>query len=491
MAAKQSKPSDYALIGYIVLEAELETISPLRIGSGRSDRADVEVIRRADGQPYIPASSLVGALAHRFYMEVDLDRKTNLSRKEEGQQAKAQYLKQAADIFWGTEMSGEEEDTSWQSHFRVPNMDLTPPGNGKATTVRDGVKIDPVTGTAEENKKFDYEILEPGHTFTLKAELTLRQGFAGELDHLKEILAHVKHCLEENFRIGARTTRGFGQVACKGMKIRHFDFAVVEDRKDWFAYTASDQILLSSNLELSVLPPLKPKSHFSLHATFALQGPLLIGSAPGPNDDANRVQLKSGGKPTISGTSLAGAIRHRAYKILQTCGMEEGEAYRYIGALFGRVDTDGPDKKVSKSKVSIYESEIKGAVNLEQPRIRIDRFTGGASRGGLFTDQPVTSKEADAVALRLDIESPGPTEIALLLHVLKDLWTADLAIGGGKNIGRGRLKGTWATLNFHPGEITLTAEGEGIALTGDEMGLLALEASEKAFSALFTTKSDT
>ena len=35
-----------------------------------------------------------------------------------------------------------------------------------------------------------------------------------------------------------------------------------------------------------------------------------------------------------------------------------------------------------------------------------------------------------------------------MLHVLKDLWTGDLAVGGESSVGRGRLAGTRAILDL-------------------------------------------
>ena len=133
------------IVGYIRLVAQMETTSPLRIGSGKENRADVEVMRLPDGSPYIPATSLVGAAYHRFHREV-----------EQG------GMEQAAEIFWGTVMRGEaaRNPMTWQSHLRVSDMVLEAP-EGERVRVRDGVRIDPKTGTAEEGKKFDYEFLEP------------------------------------------------------------------------------------------------------------------------------------------------------------------------------------------------------------------------------------------------------------------------------------------------------------------------------------------
>jgi hypothetical protein len=46
------------------------------------------------------------------------------------------------------------------------------------------------------------------------------------------------------------------------------------------------------------------------------------------------------------------------------------------------------------------------------------------------------------------IQQPTDAEIGLLLLLLKDLWTGDLPLGGEISVGRGRLQGIIARMNF-------------------------------------------
>ena len=64
---------------------------------------------------------------------------------------------------------------------------------------------------------------------------------------------------------------------------------------------------------------------------------------------------------------------------------------------------------------------------------------------------------------------------AMLLLLLKDLWTADLPIGGESSIGRGRLKGLLASLC--KGEMTMTDldhRHPGLLKVGDRQQLNTL-----------------
>lgn len=468
------------ITGYFLLVAEMETVSPLRIGSGKKDRADVEVIRLPNGEPYLPASGIVGALAHRYHHEVE--NKT---------------LKQAGEIFWGTEMNRGTADQvmTWQSHFRVPDMKLTGPDNAKIR-IRDGVCIDPVTNTAKEGMKYDYEFLEPGYVFTFRGEVTLRAGFSKDIHHdLRKLTAFVREALQQEMKIGGLTTRGFGQLKCNSCQIRHFDFqsepeqARAMQRKDWFAFLDTKKFVPDPPEKWKALPEMKAQNRFSMRARFGLKTSLLIGAPGGANDTVDKVQLRSRKEPVISGKSLAGAIRHRSLKILQTLGVAEKVALEWLGNLFGEVDQTTKDrrdrKRAIKSKVTTHEARIEFSMKPEQrqkqTRIRIDRFSGGVVRGGLFESEPVWRQEGQSLELRIDIRDPEPWQPALLLHVLKDLWTGDLALGGEKNIGRGVLEGRTGELWFGEECLKISTESEGVEMGDNPLAQAALKTSEEAF----------
>ena len=149
---------------------------------------------------------------------------------------------------------------------------------------------------------------------------------------------------------------------------------------------------------------------------------------------------------------MAGVIRHRALRIAQTLNIDN--AATRIDSLFGRepktrlqdrVLTEAEKAHVG-SRVTVRETEIQDVKSMLQNRIRIDRFTGGVLDNYLFNEMPVFGGPNSVVTIDVRIRNPKQWEIGLLLLVLKDLWTADLPIGGGANVGRGRVHGTMATL---------------------------------------------
>ena len=95
----------------------------------------------------------------------------------------------------------------------------------------------------------------------------------------------------------------------------------------------------------------------------------------------------------------------------------------------------------------VRETVLEHVHSLVQNRIRIDRFTGGVLDNFLFNEAPVFGGPGSVVKLDVTLRDPSRAEIGLLLLVLKDLWTADLPVGGGASVGRGRLQGLGAELS--------------------------------------------
>jgi CRISPR/Cas system CMR subunit Cmr4 (Cas7 group RAMP superfamily) len=169
--------------------------------------------------------------------------------------------------------------------------------------------------------------------------------------------------------------------------------------------------------------------------------------------------------PVLTGKSIKGALRHRALKILKT--LEVPDAEKSLQGLMGWVEADGKSNAV-KSRLRIEEVIMEGVEEgVSQNRIRIDRFTGGTMNGALFNSLPVWANEGEK-HLTLILTLPDDYkdwEATLLLHLLKDLWTEDLPIGGEKSIGRGILTGKRATITNNSGKISFERKEKKGGLT--------------------------
>ncbi len=423
-----------------IIQGLCTNISPLFIGKGEGDFVDREVVKDAEGKPFIPATSFIGVIRHTLENDFEL----------KGVEKEFLYLFGAK----GESVASEEK---YQSHIIVD--DLTPLSHS-SVAIRDGIKIG-AQGVVEEGKKFDYEIVEPGARFFLNMEVKVREGF--NVTNIEKILKTVLELLQEGLAFGAYTTKGFGKVKFSDLKIYKFEFP--KDKESYFSYldkgTLSEKNTIS--LEAESLNKKKKKSYFSMEAEFSIKNSLVIGG--GYSEEADKAHLKSNNENVLPGTSLKGVLRTRAEAIIGVLSNSEEKVKEFINPLFGFTDENA--KKKSKSRIIIEETHIKETKEAIHQRIRIDRFTGAVCEGALFNTQALWGGKAK---ISLKIKEPKEEEIGLCLLLLKDLWTGDLPLGGEKAIGRGVLKGISAKLDY---------DGQKWIIKETEDGKLMVEPSSK------------
>ena len=397
--------------GKIILTGKLRLLSPAMIGSGRDERTDMDLIRDSDGKPFIPATSFVGVLRHSIKVKAE---------------------REQLERFWGSEK--KKDKPLYQSALYCDDLSIS--DTKPEITIRDGVAINSKTGRAKEHAKYNYELIERDTIFNLRLEIDLIRGH--EL-FFKQMLATIIKVLQNGeLRLGAKTRSGFGKVKLEDYKVYEFDFHNKEAILKWlkgeftepsdFKYQAFD--IAKDNL-------------FKLDATFSIKNSLIVRSYTASPDEPDSVHIKSRGKDILPGTSLKGAIRARAERILNTLGKPSG----IIEDLFGRVDEDR--KEAKRGRLIIEETVLDGYPSEVQTRIKIDRFTGGVMEGALLETMPLfSSKDRKTFNISITVEDCKPHEAGLMLLVLKDLWTGDLPVGGEKAIGRGVLKGISANITY-------------------------------------------
>ncbi|MDW7973031.1 MAG: RAMP superfamily CRISPR-associated protein [Thermodesulfovibrio sp.] len=412
--------------GFLILKGEIELISPAIVGSGKSDTADLEVIKDSNGVPYIPATSFAGVLRHKI-------KNFNIPRK-------------TLEKIWGLSVALSHQDLRQSS---IIISDLLPKGT-PSLSIRDGVKIDRKRGIAEDKAKFDYEVVDAGALFDLKIEVPLN----GEDDELKKRLlsTYVEMLKNDLIRVGAKTNSGFGKIRLKDYKFYHFNFKEKDHVIAWFRYLKTNE--LPNTQELTIEPIPFNEKKFELTAYFTIKNSLIVRDYSIDPNSPDMVHIKSNKKPVLPGTSIKGAIRARAERIVKTLGIENS----VIEDLFGDAGKDVSEPK--RGRISIDETYIDGYTEEVQTRIKIDRFTGGTIEGALFETKPLFStKEEREFQIKITIQDYKDHEVGLILLVLKDLFTGDLPIGGEKSIGRGVLSGK---------RVSLLIDGEKIDFTKPE-----------------------
>jgi CRISPR/Cas system CMR subunit Cmr4 (Cas7 group RAMP superfamily) len=440
----------------VVVEGRLILLTPAHFGNGDgSDETDLPLL--ADEvdptRPLLTGASLAGAL--RAYLRRVSNNEASLDTA----------------LFGGAHGDDEGE----QSPLIVDDA----LGQAAGVELRDGVKLDPTTRTAAEGALFNVETWAAGTTFPLHLELVVLDREGQPEAAMQALAAALTGLSNGSITLGMRKQRGYGKVSVEQWRVRRYELAgSVRDLLDWLkdgnrplpedgpgvslvpARDRDDGALMADLLKAFGAPdaqalPLRQNA-LVLTAQFALPGSILIRGNTGRDDlgpDMVHLHSRRDGrlKPIVSGTSLAGALRARATRILNT--LNPNKTQQIIAEMFG------PEMKgkvtPKASRVVVEECEIVNAVtDLVQNRIRIDRFTGGVVEGALFSEQPAFGKKDTCLTIRLRLLDPKDYEIGLLLLLLKDLWTGDLPLGGEISVGRGRLRGRSATLSWKRAEKT-------------------------------------
>jgi CRISPR/Cas system CSM-associated protein Csm3 (group 7 of RAMP superfamily) len=434
------------IIERIIVKGILELATPAHFGNGESGGlTDISLLRDPlDGTPLLTGASIAGAL--RNYLR-EYAGGYGVKENQDG--------RTLAEKLFGYIHAVDE--ASYESWLVVEDAHGKPPQAGNAVEIRDGVTIDPITRTAEiengKGKKFDIELLAAGTTFELGFELWLT---AEQHDELLEAFAIALNGLKEgHIHLGMRKRRGFGACRVADWQVSHYHMNKIDEVLAWL-----DGNPLPGSLSVPALAP--QGEAFDIQATFRLdKSSLLIRSDSGEADAPDTVHLRSWRngqlKPVLSGTSLAGVLRSRALRIANTLMNNSQEGAAFVDGIFGkRIRTS--DDVPSGSLLTVAESKIsdQAITNLVQNRVKIDRFTGGAFPGALFSQQPVFGKDLGdtKVTIKLSLRKRPANanifdaQVGLLLLILKDLWGGDLPIGGESSVGRGRIQGDSASLQL-------------------------------------------
>jgi CRISPR/Cas system CSM-associated protein Csm3 (group 7 of RAMP superfamily) len=474
------RPDHRHIIKRIIIRGVLILDTPTCLGKGDADSpVDLPLLRDSiSNNALLTGSSIAGAL--RNYLR---ERKKGYGKRDCRHEAATMLF---GDLFAYDEEKDLPEDKKIEAISKDSQSQLII-NDALSTDVikaelRDGVKINSVTHTAEEKKKYDLELLEAGTKFPICLELLINKN--ADENILKQALTLAIEGLEPNddsvsgeICIGMRKRRGFGRCHVKEWQVWEFNLENFDDRMAWLTLDHSwknepfcaKEAIASPSIATALgvnLEEEDKRDRITMQATFTLTSPLLIRSGEASSNKApDVVHLKSRRngklKSILSGTSLAGVLRHRGERIVNTLKKDKN----IINKIFGF--TDENTKEAKASRLIVDEVEINDTTDLVQNRIAIDRFTGGALHGALFNEQPIFANDKTNLEITLQLRQPKDSEIGLLLLLLKDLWTGDLTVGGTSSIGRGRLQGRSATIKYGDRTWTISQNSNEEFLTID------------------------
>lgn len=444
-----------------VIKARISNTSPLVMGIGEGDVVDKAIAKRKNGQVYIPGSAFLGCVK-RYCAD------------QNGCQLEDENSKE---YFWGSDNS-KNNNTS-QSHLRILPIlvvgDVSPD-----IRVLDGIKIAIDKGVVSDGAKYDYEVINNQVSFGLTMEVYAREGMSS-MD-IQTYIAQIKSCLlSGELSIGAYTGLGFGKIKASKLEIQEFTFP--DAALAWFHYKTGKEIINNfQEIEVSR----KESDDVIIQAIFGLKSSIMTGMSD-TKSQSDKSHYTFDNKAALLGKAIKGAVNHRLTKILKTCtNVTDIERLQLLG--YGKdekKDHPGidPSKETdaARTRLEVDCAIIDKAELSLQDRIAIDRFTGGTIDSAKFDSEPAWAHDGTNLILKFKIKSFNPWEVAALVHVIKDLWTSDMPIGGEKNVGRGMLIGKSVNITEKRGTCTIT-QGDSDLVIDDKLELL------KGYEADFKTK---
>jgi CRISPR/Cas system CSM-associated protein Csm3 (group 7 of RAMP superfamily) len=440
------------------------TRSPLHIG-GRGSAAgpDAPVSRDARGRPIIPGTALTGAL-----------------RDALGQST--------PHGLWG----GSEEEFG-ASRIVVHDATLTAARSQDPSAVavlgrRDGVAIDRALGSAVDGLLYGREVVPTGWWARIVVDLHAAPG--GEPDALAA-LGEIRAVLTNGLALGARTSRGLGELRADAA-----DVTITQVRFDtaeafWRTRRTPDQPDLPT-------PNRTTPDTVTIDIDWCPDGPVVVGSGsatanlsfvpvlePDPHGGAKqRLRL------VLPGTAVAGALRARAELICRTLTgrgpsaefTEQLADTPLVAAVFGSaagvngatrsrltvhdcastttVDTATwrgalapvtQDDTVPRPARKVAGAGSPSAELRRTEHVAVDRWTGGASDGRLFSEYEPHGFAFEPLRLRLRLsglpEAHRRPAVMLLLLTIRELAQGRLPLGGRTTRGYGAVSVTGLTLS--------------------------------------------
>jgi len=460
---KECKTYPYRFLARVVIEAK----TPLIIGSGiKNIKTDAMINRDVNGMPFIPGTTIAGLLRHSLYE----DKRNQLMGYQSETNgvgsmlivSEGKILDSNGNVIDGLyDISTLDNDT--RKFLQLP--------------IRQHAKINH-QGVTVSGGKFDEEVVLKGTRFCFELEM-LSEDSDKECD-FKDLLNTIN---SETFRIGGGSRSGLGSIDIILCKYKKLDFSKEGDFRSYLAKSSSlskewsgyEEYSFKKNEDVDESEWIEYK--LELHP----EDFLFFGSGYG-NGEADMTFVNESyiewrdGKGTIKeqkkallipASSVKGAVAHRtAYYYNKNNGvfadmLKEGDSIEnHVGtknkavlALFGsegeKSDED-KTKTVHKKRGNVLFSDVIKERNKSDKEkilnhVAIDRFTGGAKNGALFSEETLYAKEEE-IEIQIMVNKSAFTQddekIRLAFEkALINICKGMLPLGGGVNRGNGIFYG--------------------------------------------------
>jgi len=478
------------------IEGRLVAQSPLHVG-GMGGNADVDLAlaENGAGKLYVPGTSLTGPLRAWLYECIGSQKVEQLW----GYQSPPPRDRKEA---W-KRREKKEDELGWASFVIVEDGQVILPSNAEVE-IRDGVGIDRYLGRAAERAKYERAVLPKGTVISLK--MTVDYSSDTEPDTKSIIGALLKALQGERVRFGAARSRGLGRVKLTDLNLWQEDFATPQGiiaflRGEHTALTLADLGSFAEAQEpasIKIAIDWQPRGALMVKAA---QDGLAVDMLPLVSATQDRFAF------VLPGSSIKGALRSHAERIVRTLfptlptpreGKEkdaflkqleihevddEDVEYRrsLLGAMFGaagkresqdEIDDDDLTPLLGASAITIEDCYARSLFTQKQwatvtqakemnellPALQeaglasaqpafhvaVDRWTGGAAEGALYTVLEPHGMAWNEMQLSLKLarlrEDEHLAALACLLLVLRDFSMGLIPLGFGVNRGMGAVQ---------------------------------------------------
>lgn len=383
------------------------------------------------GRPHLPGTSLAGALRE-------------MTRRADGEDA--------ADALFGRLLpagtGGSEVDAQasriWVLGTRPAGDDGSEPTT-VPTRIRASTAISRTRAAAAPNTLRVEEVLPAGTRF--EAFLRWDDAPASGLDRLLSQLATWRPL------IGHGTSRGRGRCVIEDIRHGTLNLGEAAGLRQWLTLSGPELArAVATTPVASPGPSGEPEP--VLRVSVQITGPLRTGSGePAPATGRQGQQIapmfRDGERYVLPGTGLKGVLRSRAEFILRSVGLTPppcldqrcGKCWTCEVFGYGGGQDVAAGSVGARALIRVADATITGAVRATRQHVAIDRFTGGARDGLLFTDEVLEEGTFVITVEPAEILTPEKTaEVrAVLRLVLEDLNDGIAGIGAGVARGYGSV----------------------------------------------------
>ena len=422
-------------IAHIIFEAK----TALKIGSKNADfLQDSPIQKDWNGLPMILGTSLTGVLRKEFEDEIaknifgtgDLGSKTIISN--------ALILNEKKEVTESLLLDSKKSD--FLQKFIVLPIREHNAMNDKGVTIK--------------NAKFDEEVIYKGTRFKFSIEmLNENVNDKNNFFQLLDLLS------KDSFRIGAGSSKGFGQIK------------VIEITYDEFDVNSDEYVNLSNSLNINTklsethkIKEFDDEKYIKYKLILTPDDFFMFGSGFG-DDEADMTPVFEDivdyekqdlikEKVLIPASSVKGAISHRTtyhYNLINKNFIKENGENKaeVVETIFGSKKDKEKDSFKGNILISdVYLDKTSSKDTKVFDHVSIDRFTGGAIDSALFQEKTIASKETFTLEIlinkeKVEVKENDEGKIALeaFEKALKDITTGMLSLGGATTKGHGIFRG--------------------------------------------------